>query len=284
MAEEKKFTHDPEEPEFDKATYRLPFALCKAKGIQIQDWWTPRDAWNTLKRGGAVSDVSEEYAEFFRRKKKERQKEVAKIKKEHKDLVKKQEDMEEHNPLAGYTHQKGSIAGVRKGNPMTFEEADSGRVNPFFGDNVVGYKTNCQTCVATYVARRLGYDVRALPNLNNKNIYKLSHNTALAFVDKNGQEPIKRAVGGKTGIHRHTEPDRLYSLEFAWKGERTGHIVICEKVDNEVKLYDPQTNIIYTGIEKDRLLGKAKNFKLTDLTDCTMNEQFCDSIMRGVKK
>ena len=29
--------------------YRLPFGLCKKFGINIQDWWTPTDAWNALK-------------------------------------------------------------------------------------------------------------------------------------------------------------------------------------------------------------------------------------------
>ncbi len=44
MADE-EFKYDPEAGE-DNKKLRLPFALCKAKGIEIKDWWTPRDAWN----------------------------------------------------------------------------------------------------------------------------------------------------------------------------------------------------------------------------------------------
>ena len=48
MADEEKFKNDPEAGQ-DTKKLRLPFALCKSKGIEIQDWWTPRDAWNALK-------------------------------------------------------------------------------------------------------------------------------------------------------------------------------------------------------------------------------------------
>ena len=51
MADEEEFKYDPEAGERVKKL-RLPFALCKKYGITIQDWWTPRDAWNALRRGG----------------------------------------------------------------------------------------------------------------------------------------------------------------------------------------------------------------------------------------
>ena len=69
MAEE-EFKYDAEAEE-NTRKYRLPFALCKAQGIAIQDWWTPRDAWEALKRGGRVDDVSEEYAAYYRELKRE---------------------------------------------------------------------------------------------------------------------------------------------------------------------------------------------------------------------
>ena len=39
---------------------RLPFALCKSYGINIEDWWTPRDAWDTLLWKGKINSVEEE--------------------------------------------------------------------------------------------------------------------------------------------------------------------------------------------------------------------------------
>ena len=64
------FKNDPEGG--GNKALRLPFALCKAKGIKIQDWWTPRDAWNALKSGGYVEDVDEEYAKHLKEEKREK--------------------------------------------------------------------------------------------------------------------------------------------------------------------------------------------------------------------
>ena len=60
------FTYDPEAEENSKGT-RLPFGLCKSYGIKIEDWWTPRDAWQALQDGGYVGDVSEEYCPFCKK-------------------------------------------------------------------------------------------------------------------------------------------------------------------------------------------------------------------------
>ena len=186
-------------------------------------------------------------------------------------------------------HVDGTIAGVKCGEPMTFEQADGGRVNPFFEDGcqgkLIGYRHNCQTCVAVYVARRKGYDVRALPNLNNKNIYSLSHNTTLAFVNQNGEHPTEKPKGHyqKTLDFLNTEvsENRVYSLCFQWKGRRDGHIVVAERMGGKVVVYDPQTNKQYKDNEITQLLSRTNNLRLADLTDYSLDEKFCDSIMKG---
>ena len=114
---------------------------------------------------------------------------------------KQQKKDPEHNPDPNYKHVKGAVAGVKRGKPMTFKEADSGHCNPFYKQawndytqtGYIGYRTNCQTCVAAFIARRQGYDVRALPNLDNESIYRLSLDPMLAYVDKNGNHPTERA-------------------------------------------------------------------------------------------
>ena len=42
-------TLDKDEESGGSAKYRLPFALCKARGIHVPEGATPRDAWNLLK-------------------------------------------------------------------------------------------------------------------------------------------------------------------------------------------------------------------------------------------
>lgn len=281
---ENDFQYDPEAEDNSKK-YRLPFALCKANGIQTEDWWTPKDAWEALKHGGIVDDVSEEYKEYYRQLKKE----TSKKSNERTKLKKNQLKDPAHNPENIENHVDGTIAGVKCGEPMTFEQADGGRVNPFFEDGcqgkLIGYRHNCQTCVAVYVARRKGYDVRALPNLNNKNIYSLSHNTTLAFVNQNGEHPTEKSKGHyqKTLDFLNTEvsEDRVYSLCFQWKGRRDGHIVVAERMGGKVVVYDPQTNKQYKDNEITQLLSRTNNLRLADLTDYNLDEKFCDSIMKG---
>lgn len=294
MADEKDFKYDPEAGE-DTKKYRLPFAICKARGIKTEDWWTPRDAWNALQNNGYVKDVDEAYADFYRKKKRDRQKEFDKthpwrVKKRNARAATKKMQLQdkEHNPDKDYQHLDGHISGVKKGAPMDFKTADSGNCNPYFGKpnektghEYIGYKTNCQTCVATYVARRKGYDVRALPNVNNYNIANLSFNTSLAYVDKDGKHPTVKRVGGVSDVAFDMAPGSIYAVQFDYVNRGSGHIVVLEKDQNgKVFLYDPQTDR-KTEQSMFKGYGKGKtNFKAMDLTNVSMDEKYCDKIMK----
>ena len=282
------FKNDPEAG--GNAKYRLPFALCKAKGIKIQDWWTPRDAWEALKSGGYVEDVDEEYAKRMKEEKREKDK---KWREEHPWEVEmwrhrakiKEAQLKdpEHNPNKNYIHEDGKIAGVAKGKPMTFEQADSGNVNPYFGTEKIGYRTNCQTCVATYVARKLGYDVKALPNLNNKNIHDLSYDVSLAYVDKDGKHPEKKLLL-KDDVLLGVPENTTHALRWTWKGKRNGHIVVLANDGQGTYMYDPQNNKRMVGDRMRAYIANAVNFQKMDLTNCRLDEKFCDKIMNGAKK
>lgn len=284
MAEE--FNYDPERDEETNArALRLPFALCKQKGIKVEDWWTPRNAWDALQRGGHVDDVSEEYKEYFKNKKREQAKAKRKEQRKYNERKKKQLADPQHNPDKNYKNQPGKIAGVEKGDPMTFEQADSGNVNPYFGKGLIGYRHNCQTCVATYIARRNGYDVRALPNLNNKAISDLSYRTNLAYVDKNGKHPqyINKRAGERTlsFLQNNVKDGRIYAFEYKYKGKSMGHIVTVEKQGGEVVIYDPQTNIRCDNPrEISDYIQNTERHKLMDLSDVSLDEKFCDNIMK----
>lgn len=276
------------DPEKGGAKYRLPFALCKAKGIEIKDWWTPRDAWNALERGGVTDDVSEEYEEFRRRKKREYQKDKKALYKQRADIKKKQLADENQNPTKGYTHIDGAIDGATRNGEMSHEQADSGHVNPRYNDNIqrlaIGYQTNCQTCVATYIARRKGYDVTALPNLNNFAIMNLSFNTSLAYTDGDGKHPERVNIGSMRKLPDAIQENRIYSVEWSWGRRGAGHIVVGGKDKEGLYLYDPQTNKTYRGGAIDSFTKNARRMKMMDLTNCKMDETFCDKIMKGVKK
>ena len=156
--------------------------------------------------------------------------------------------------------------GVKRGNPMTFDEANELRGNPHYeAGSASGYTTNCQCAVVANELRRRGFDVQALPNIGAKdNIpYKLSRQTEQAWIDPTtGTMPKKTACnkveyvlkGWKVqrkgqsvkeiaaNIDEATKQPGRYHLDFTWKGKEEGHIITVERLeDGKVRLYDPQT-------------------------------------------
>lgn len=111
------FEYDPENEDKIRGT-RLPFGLCKAHGIEIQEWWTPRDAWAALQNGGFVGDVSEEYKKYYLEQKRERDKIARKNRKQRNERKKAQLADPNHNPDRNYVHRNGAIAGANKNTPM----------------------------------------------------------------------------------------------------------------------------------------------------------------------
>lgn len=153
------------------------------------------------------------------------------------------------------------VAGVRRGKPMTEEEADSGNVNPHYtAGKYDGYSVNCQSCVVTYEARMRGYNVETLPNSERVTSasYALSRNTRLAWIDpKTGEipqfipHPDATRIGVKTylkWLDEAVETGKRYTIQVRWKGGNgAGHIVIMHRnADGHLELYDPQTGKKFT--------------------------------------
>lgn len=160
------------------------------------------------------------------------------------------------------------LAGVRKGTPMSFDDADHNRANPDFGKGS-GYSVNCQSCVVSYEARRRGYDVQTLPNTKAKGsaASRLSRQTNLAWIDpKTGDHPEYLMDADaltpkkfRAFLDKTIEEGNRYTLEFTWKGRgRSGHIVHIEKVDGDLRIYDPQNGALVTGRALTEYLGKLK--------------------------
>ena len=167
---------------------------------------------------------------------------------------------------------------------MTFQQADSGNVNPYYKKGFIGYERNCQTCVAVFLARLHGYDVQAIPNFNNKSITKLSYNTSLAYIDANGNHPgYDKPLPDENRIdflERIVKKDEIRTLEFNKLGSG-GHIVIVERnKTGELQFYDPQNNKITPKDEFQNYLYLAISLKSMNLTNCTIDEKFADKIMK----
>lgn len=159
-----------------------------------------------------------------------------------------------------YKKANMKIAGVKRGKPMTFEQANTGRVNPNYGKGG-GYSINCQTCVVVFEARQRGYDVQALPNTKGSMLEKLSYETNRAWIDpKTGTHPeyiqnktLKTAKTYLKFIKEIVEPKGRYTIQFKWKGRRNAwHIVNLDTTpDGLLRIKDNQV----TGKYKDEFVG-----------------------------
>lgn len=169
-----------------------------------------------------------------------------------------------------------TIAGVVRGKPMTHEQADTGRVNPHYGEKSV-YGINCQSCVATYEARLRGYDVEVVPNdALHPACDKLAKNTLLIWKNKDGSDAdfffgsnvwtYKGAWVGEIPTAKRFEKKLLesldengrYTLQFKWKGFNAGHIVSLGKDSGQLVIYDPQSNKMMRGDKVSEYLERLQ--------------------------
>ena len=161
------------------------------------------------------------------------------------------------------------LAGVPRGTPMTFDDANGGRVNPGFSSGKVGYYINCQSCVVAFEARLRGYDVIAKPYNKDGVAAELAMYANIAYRDpKTGASPpIVWGEGVNTPkrilkfLEDNVEDDCRYSLSFSLDIETgNGHIVnIFRNQDGNLRIYDPQSGKIY---EDRKLRDYIKTFKI----------------------
>lgn len=141
------------------------------------------------------------------------------------------------------------IAGIKRGEPMSWKMADSGNTNPYIGQER-GYSINCQTCVVAFEARLRGYNVSAKPNTKGSMLEKLSRATNLAWIDpKTGRHPIyfrnydlQSAKKYLPYVDSIVQQGKRYTIEFAWKGRGYGgHIVNLDRNEaGQLRIKDNQ--------------------------------------------
>ena len=169
-------------------------------------------------------------------------------------------------------HNPDTVAGVSRmpSGDMDHEQADSGKVNPLRTMNTPeSMRGNCQTCVMAYALRRRGYDVVAKLRKGDaeEKQYELAQSQAHGWLDpETGEElePVvpKKNLTKKTArkwLDENVKDGEMHTFSFCWKKYPGGHVIIIEKQNGQLRLYDPQPDptiekVEYTGEEIERYL------------------------------
>lgn len=153
------------------------------------------------------------------------------------------------------------LADVPRGNPMIFDKANGGRVNPNYSKGK-DYKRNCQTCVVAFEARLRGYDVtaRAREYSEHAPTQILSRDSRKAWIDPTtGVNPnyIQDTSATtpqklKSFLDETVKPGERYTFQFRWKGNAVeGHIISLDRDEHGVlRLYDPQSGEKFLDVDK----------------------------------
>lgn len=142
------------------------------------------------------------------------------------------------------------LAGVKRGEPMSFKEADEGRSNPRYDGDKKGYCDNCTACVIAFEARLRGYDVEARSATGNKVMRKLSNDQRQAWADPSGK-PLEMENAGNSAeetlsyLKKRMVKGERYVFKFDGPGYT--HIIHAFLDDNGVNLFDPQAGALFTG-------------------------------------
>ena len=226
-------------------------------------------------------------------KKKEAEIEVAKEK--YEKAIKAETEVKKQIAKENY-HPK-SIAGVSKGPDMSFEQADSGKVNPNYKEKGTigydsGYTENCQSCVVCFEMRRRGYNVETLPNRVGSTLDYLSSHFTHAWIDKEtGAHPFPEPLETNDVedlvklLEKKVDEDKRYTLTGKYRDGNYGHIFNVYKKNGKIYWYDPQGNVTYSGEELNKNLSKfilngPKSPKLLRIDNLSFDPDYMNKIVK----
>ncbi len=148
------------------------------------------------------------------------------------------------------------IAGIKKGNSMSIEDAVKGTNPNYDAFGNITYKVNCQACVAVAEARIRGYDLEVNIGLDSDIKRELGKRPNIAFIDpKTGKTPeftiskAKNELDCINWLDSTVGQGERYIFAFQWKGKGydgrfKAHILTVTKdKNNQLKFYDPQIGI-----------------------------------------
>ena len=82
-------------------------------------------------------------------------------------------------------------------------------------------------------------------------------------------------------LESQVKEGRIYTVKWVYGSSSNGHIITVERnADGNIQLYDPQINEITTDVSRYFREARARDVELMDLTGYSLDESFCDKIMK----
>ena len=184
------------------------------------------------------------------------------------------------------------LLGLKKGRPMSYESANTGRENPLFFKEKQ-YRVNCQTCTVTHELRRRGFNVTAKGVIDGYNTIDEKVMTwQNRFLAEDGSNEAmhysgawKRLKNYQAMTYARKEEylleqlvnDGRYEIYCAWTKTKA-HVFCAEVKEGRIIWFDPQTG--HAGQEvKDyiyRMIGSQISAKRID--NKLINPKICPAI------
>lgn len=136
--------------------------------------------------------------------------------------------------------------------------------NPNYNLNVDAYTKNCSNCACAYEMRKRGYDVIAQPYIHGGK-HHLTRNPWDAW-ENPSVETILSKDKLEEYVKKYTDGSR-FGIAYIRK-DNTGHVLVGEKEDGALKIYDPQSGYMRESLDFDNMedvkLWQTDNLELSD--------------------
>lgn len=183
---------------------------------------------------------------------------------------------------------------------MTFSQADSGHINPYYHPQNYAYSHNCQSCVVTYEARIRGYDVQVAPKQHTGKTEQLARHSSWAWLDAKTNKkceysriPVNNGLDCYKWMDKTIKQGERYQFAYNWEIEHKGrtfsgaHVVCLSRDDNgKLRYYDPQINKTLTEKQLLSRLNRLIVYKKTQrprilrVDDKKFNPYFINDVTR----
>ena len=145
--------------------------------------------------------------------------------------------------------------GVKKGKPMSYEDADTGRENPNYNVNKIDeWRNNCQSCTMVHELRRRGFDIEVAPNARklfstfdwqdrflNEDGSKAKREWSNVWAWGKGYKKMSDLRVAEFFTETMSAPGR-YEIYVKWSGANSAHVFLAEVgADKIPRFFDPQS-------------------------------------------